>query len=70
MYSPFDNRKKKEKLSDRFIPLNKGLNLMEKFNLTTYSNKSRDNSNISSNNLNNKKDLFNQILRKKIIILN
>ena len=67
MYSPFDNRKKKEKLSDRFIPLNKGLNLMEKFNLTTYSNKSRDNSNISSNNLNNKKDLFNQILRKNII---
>ena len=34
-YSPSPNLAKSEKLSDRFIPLNKGINLMEKFNLTT-----------------------------------
>ena len=34
-YSPSPNLIKSEKLSDRFIPLNKGINLMEKFNLTT-----------------------------------
>ena len=33
-YSPSPNLIKSEKLSDRFIPLNKGINLMEKFNLT------------------------------------
>ena len=36
-YSPSPNLIKSEKLSDRFIPLNKGINLMEKFNLTTKS---------------------------------
>ena len=34
-YTPSPNLIKSEKLSDRFIPLNKGINLMEKFNLTT-----------------------------------
>jgi len=34
-YSPSPNLIKSEKLSDRFIPLNKGINLMEKFNLTS-----------------------------------
>lgn len=65
IYSPFDNKKKKEKLSDRFIPLNKGTNLMEKFNLSSYSKQSKDNNNISS--IENKKDLFNQILKKNMI---
>ena len=34
-YTPSPNVIKSEKLSDRFIPLDKGINLMEKFNLTT-----------------------------------
>ena len=69
LYTPYEHRTKKEKLSDRFIPLNKGLNLMEKFNLSTYSKQSKDNLNISSSKDSsaNKKDLFNQILRKNII---
>lgn len=33
IYSPLPNTSKSDKLSDRFIPMNKGINLMEKFNL-------------------------------------
>ena len=33
IYTPSPNTAKTDKLSDRFIPINKGINLMEKFNL-------------------------------------
>ena len=33
LYTPSPNTNKSAKLSDRFIPMNKGINLMEKFNL-------------------------------------
>ena len=70
IYSPFCHEKKEEKLGDRFIPLNKGINLMEKFNLTSYSNENDQNKNsinISTNDLKNKRDLFNQILKDNIL---
>ena len=60
-YTPSPNLVKSEKLSDRFIPLNKGINLMEKFNLTTNFqefNENNDNNDINKEEIenNNKND--------------
>ena len=71
-YSPSPNIIKSEKLSDRFIPLNKGTNLMEKFNLTVKfdeadenvnpdKNDNEDNNNDNDNNRNN--ILYNELLK-------
>ena len=49
MYTPSPNVVKSEKLSDRFIPLNKGINLMEKFNLTAKFNEEAENMNPDKN---------------------
>ena len=49
-YSPSPNIIKSEKLSDRFIPLNKGINLMEKFNLTTKFEEVDENKTYNDNN--------------------
>ena len=48
-YSPSPNLIKSEKLSDRFIPLNKGTNLMEKFNLTVKFDEADENINLEKN---------------------
>ena len=46
-YTLSPNVIKSEKLSDRFIPFNKGINLMEKFNLTAKFEENNEN-NISN----------------------
>ena len=50
LYTPSPNTIKSEKLSDRFIPLNKGINLMEKFNLTAKFNEDNENMDPEKNN--------------------
>ena len=71
-YSPSPNIIKSDKLSDRFIPLNKGTNLMEKFNLTVKfdevdentnpeKNDNEDNNNDNNNNRNTM--LYNELLK-------
>ena len=50
LYTPSPNVIKSEKLSDRFIPLNKGINLMEKFNLTAKFNEDNENMDPEKNN--------------------
>jgi cell division cycle 20-like protein 1 (cofactor of APC complex) len=55
-----------EKLSDRFIPFNKGINLLDKFNLTTKCNEADENNceNITINyEERNNKDLYNKFLK-------
>ena len=49
LYTPSPNVVKSEKLSDRFIPLNKGINLMEKFNLTAKFDEVNENINPEKN---------------------
>ena len=49
LYTPSPNVVKSEKLSDRFIPLNKGINLMEKFNLTAKFDEVNENINQEKN---------------------
>ena len=71
-YSPSPNIIKSEKLSDRFIPLNKGTNLMEKFNLATKfdeidENSDPDKMNNEDNSNDNENDrnllLYNELLK-------
>ena len=71
-YSPSPNLIKSEKLSDRFIPLNKGINLMEKFNLTVKFDEVDENINPEKNdNEDNNNDnesnrstmLYNELLK-------
>lgn len=50
IYSPSPNTAKTDKLSDRFIPMNKGINLMEKFNLAKRFDEQID-ENFNSSNL-------------------
>ena len=56
IYSPSPNINKSEKLSDRFIPLNKGINLLDKFNLTTKFNQTDENKNSCNSYINEDKD--------------
>ena len=68
-YSPSPNLIKSEKLSDRFIPLNKGINLMEKFNLTTKFKEVDENkiyNDINREETDNK-DLYNEILKTNFL---
>ena len=71
-YSPSPNIVKSEKLSDRFIPLNKGTNLMEKFNLAVKFNEvdenvnpeKNDNDDSNNDNGNNRNNLiYNELLK-------
>ena len=70
-YTPSPNVIKSEKLSDRFIPLNKGINLMEKFNLTTKFQKLNENNNYDDNNrkeeLDSGNNLYNEMLKTNFI---
>ena len=75
LYTPSPNVVKSEKLSDRFIPLNKGINLMEKFNLMSKFNEVDENYNPYDNNNednNNECDSErrNQILYNELLKLN
>ena len=68
-YSPSPNLIKSEKLSDRFIPLNKGINLMEKFNLTTKFKEVDENKiyNYINREETDNKDLYNEILKTNFL---
>ena len=72
VYTPSPNVSKGEKFSDRFIPLNKGLNLLEKFNLANAINE--DDENLNSTNLD--KDSiyyqkcvnYNEVLKRNVLM--
>jgi len=68
-YTPSPNLVKSEKLSDRFIPLNKGINLMEKFNLTTKFQEVDENKTYNDINReeNDNKDLYDEMLKTNFL---
>jgi len=68
-YSPSPNLIKSEKLSDRFIPLNKGINLMEKFNLTTKFEEADENKTYNDINKedNDNKSLYEEMLKTNFL---
>ena len=68
-YTPSPSLVKSEKLSDRFIPLNKGINLMEKFNLTTKfeeADENRINNDLNREESDNK-DLYDEMLKTNFL---
>ena len=68
-YTPSPSLIKSEKLSDRFIPLNKGINLMEKFNLTTKfeeADENRINNDLNREESDNK-DLYDEMLKTNFL---
>ena len=68
-YTPSPNLVKSEKLSDRFIPLNKGINLMEKFNLTTNFqefNENNDNNDTNKDEIENN-DIYDEMLKPNFL---
>ena len=69
-YTPSPNLIKSEKLSDRFIPLNKGVNLMEKFNLTAkfqeLSENNNDMNDINRDEIDNS-DLYDEMLKTNFL---
>ena len=73
LYTPSPNIIKSEKLSDRFIPLNKGINLMEKFNLTAKFNEDNENINPDKNDgedndTNNRNTfIYNELLKSNVL---
>ena len=73
MYTPSPNIVKSEKLSDRFIPLNKGINLMEKFNLTAKFNEDNENINPDKNDGedndtdNRNTFIYNELLKSNVL---
>jgi cell division cycle 20-like protein 1 (cofactor of APC complex) len=68
-YTPSPNLVKTEKLSDRFIPLNKGINLMEKFNLTTKFQEVDENKTYNEINReeNDNKDMYDEMLKTNFL---
>ena len=69
IYTPSPNLIKSEKLSDRFIPLDKGINLMEKFNLTTKFQESNENNiyNDINREENDNADIYNEMLKTNFL---
>ena len=69
IYTPSPNLIKSEKLSDRFIPLDKGINLMEKFNLTTKFQESNENNiyNDINREENDNADICNEMLKTNFL---
>ena len=68
-YTLSPNLIKSEKLSDRFIPLNKGINLMEKFNLTAKFqelNENNDYNEPSKDEIDNN-DIYNEMLKTNFL---
>ena len=68
-YTPSPNLIKSEKLSDRFIPLNKGINLMEKFNLTTKFQEVDENKTYNDINKeeNDNKEIYDEMLKTNFL---
>ena len=68
-YTPSPNLIKSEKLSDRFIPLNKGINLMEKFNLTTKFQELNENNEYNEPNKEeiDNNDIYNEMLKTNFL---
>jgi cell division cycle 20-like protein 1 (cofactor of APC complex) len=68
-YTVSPNQAKSEKLSDRFIPLNKGVNLMEKFNLTTKFKEMDENKLFNDINKeeNDNKKIYDEILKTNFL---
>ena len=68
-YTPSPNLIKSEKLSDRFIPLNKGINLMEKFNLTTKFNEVDENKTYNDINReeSDNKEIYDEMLKTNFL---
>ena len=68
-YTPSPNCIKSEKLSDRFIPLNKGINLMEKFNLTTKFQEVDENKKYNDINKeeNDNKEIYDEMLKTNFL---
>ena len=68
-YTPSPNLIKSEKLSDRFIPLNKGINLMEKFNLTTKFQELNENNDYNEPNKEeiDNYDIYNEMLKTNFL---
>ena len=68
-YTPSPNLVKTERLSDRFIPLNKGINLMEKFNLTTKFQEVDENKTYNEINReeNDNKDMYDEMLKTNFL---
>ena len=68
-YTPSPNLIKSEKLSDRFIPLNKGINLMEKFNLTTKFQELNENNDYNEPNKEeiDNNDIYNEMLKTNFL---
>ena len=74
-YFPFSKQTKTEKLSDRFIPLNSGIDLIQNYKLSNinkninqnkhHKNRSRSRNNINKNN--NLNITFDELLRNNII---
>ena len=69
IYTPSPNFDKSEKLNDRFIPLNKGINLMEKFNLTTKFEEADENNinNDINKEENDNKDIYDEMLKTNFL---
>jgi cell division cycle 20-like protein 1 (cofactor of APC complex) len=70
IYSPSPKESKTEKLSDRFIPMNSRLNLMEKFNLakkfSLEFDENTNNSNITTTEK-NPNYIYNEILKQNVL---
>ena len=69
LYTPSPNTSKTDKLSDRFIPMNKGINLMEKFNLANRYDERDENCNNSNvdSNFNYSGVKYNEILKQNVL---
>ena len=69
LYTPSPNTSKTDKLSDRFIPMNKGINLMEKFNLANRYDELDENCNNSNvdSNFNYSGVKYNEILKQNVL---
>ena len=69
IYTPSPNTAKTDKLSDRFIPMNKGINLMEKFNLANRYDELDENCNNSNidNSINENSVKYNEILKQNVL---
>lgn len=70
VYSPSPNTAKTDKLSDRFIPSNKGINLMEKFNMAkAYDDQIDENFNLANidNSAMENNFKYNEILKQNFL---
>lgn len=69
IYTPSPNTAKTDRLSDRFIPINKGINLMEKFNLANRYDELDENCNNSNfdNSINENSVKYNEILKQNVL---